>query len=259
MPFFDTHAHLDNEQLAPQITELVEKAEAADVVGMTAIGTTVQSSQACVKLSNQFENVFAAVGIHPNNCAEASENDWQQILNLVDENENVVAIGETGLDRYWDDCPIEVQKKWFSHHIELSFESQRPLVVHMRDCEADILEVLSDHLRENQVIGIMHSFAGSWQTAKQCLEWGMYISFAGMVTFKKSTDLREIAGKIPAHRLLIETDSPYLSPHPFRHVRPNHPAMVQHTAQCVADARGVSVEHLGELTTNNARKVFRLS
>ncbi len=260
MTFFDTHAHLDDDQIAPHLDELIGQAKTAGVSEITAIGTNAASSQACVRIARRMEGVYAAVGIHPNECQQATDldqenSDWQQILDLA-EAPNVVAIGETGLDRYWDDCPIEIQRRWFTKHIELSFAVNKPLVIHMRDCEADILELLGNQARAGRILGIMHSFTGSWDTAKQCLDWDMYVSFAGMVTFKKSDPLREIAAKIPADRLLIETDSPYLTPHPHRGKRPNHPAMVVHTAQCLAEVRGVSLEELGELTTQNARRVF---
>jgi len=171
----------------------------------------------------------------------------------------VVAIGETGLDRYWDTVPIELQRTWFARHIELSFETKKPLVIHMRDCDADILQMLNDHQRDGQIIGILHSFAGEWSTAERALELGMYISFAGMVTFKKSQELREIAAKIPDDRILIETDSPYLSPHPCRSTRPNQPALVRHTAECLAEVRKTTLEAFGELSTANAMRVFGLS
>ena len=255
MQLFDTHAHLDDEQIYPHVERFIESAIAADVVGITAVGTTVATSQSCAKLAGQYSNVFASVGIHPNQCKNATPEDWQQIVDLVKQ-KKVVALGETGLDRYWDYCPLDIQRHWFSKHIELSFETQLPLVIHMRDCEGDILELLRQHQQNGKIIGIMHSFTGSWETAKQCLDWGMYVSFAGMLTYKKSDDLRNLAAKIPADRILVETDSPYLSPHPHRSERPNHPAMVRHTADCLAEVRGVSVEELAALTTQNARRVF---
>ncbi len=201
--------------------------------------------------------MYSSVGIHPNHCQDAAATDWSEILEMA-RHPKVVAIGETGLDRYWDYCPLEIQKDWFAKHIALSFESGKPLVIHMRDCESDVLEALEQHRLDRQVIGIMHSFSGSWETAEKCLSWGMYISFAGMVTFKRSDSLREIAARIPDDRLLIETDSPYLSPHPHRSQRPNQPALVQHTAQCLAEVRGISLFELGKLTTQNAKRVFRI-
>lgn len=255
MPLFDTHAHLDDEQLRPVLDEVLRDAINADLVGITAIGTTLETSRECVALAHAHDMIFASVGIHPNHCQDATERQWDEIQALVNR-QKVVAIGETGLDRYWDYCPLEVQEHWFRKHIELSFESRKPLVIHMRECEQDILRMLAEHQRDGQVIGIMHSFAGQWETAKRCLELGMYISFAGMVTFKKSDQLRTIARQIPDDRILVETDSPYLSPHPHRGRRPNHPAMVQHTAECIAQVREMSVEDFGRLATQNARRVF---
>lgn len=255
MPLFDTHAHLDDQQLAPMLSDVLSNAVDAGLVGITAIGTTVPTSQQCLELAKEHGLVSAAVGIHPNHCAESTESDWEQITTMASEKE-VVAIGETGLDRHWDYCPFDIQEKWFARHIELSFETGKPLVIHMRDCEPDILNMLQQHQRGGAINGIMHSFAGSRETAEICLNLGMYISFAGMVTFKKSNELREIAKRIPSDRILVETDSPYLSPHPHRSTRPNQPAMVQHTASCIAQAREMSAEQFGELTTNNARRVF---
>lgn len=258
MPLFDTHAHLEDEQLAPIFDEVIANAKESGLVGIAAIGTTVPTSRDCVGLAKKFDFVHAAVGIHPNHSKETNQDDWDLIVELAQYPE-VVAIGETGLDRYWDYCPIDVQRRWFAEHIELSFATQKPLVIHMRDCEEDILNMLDEHQRDGQIIGIMHSFAGTLETAERCLELGMYISFAGMVTFKKSNELRDIAREIPNDRILIETDSPYLSPHPHRGKRPNQPAMVQHTAQCLADVRDVSIEEFGEMTTQNAKRVFGLS
>jgi TatD DNase family protein len=255
MPLFDTHAHLEDEQLAPIIDEVLANAAAAELIGITAIGTTVKTSQDCLELAKKYDQVFAAVGIHPNHCKETTDSDWQEILRLSSDS-RVVAIGETGLDRYWDYCPIETQEVWFKKHIELSFETNKPLVIHMRECESDILRMLNGNAKDGRIIGIMHSFAGEWETAKACLDLGMYISFAGMVTFKKSDELREIASKIPDNRILVETDSPYLSPHPHRGTRPNQPAMVSHTAACIAEVRGQDVDTFGKVTTENSKRVF---
>jgi TatD DNase family protein len=258
MPLFDTHAHLEDEQLKPVLEVVLKNAVAAGLVGITAIGTTLATSRDCIGLAETHEMVFASAGIHPNHCQDANDAQWEQIRQLA-LHPKVVAIGETGLDRYWDYCPIDVQTEWFARHIELSFETRKPLVIHMRECEADILGMLEQHQRDGRIIGIMHSFAGQWETAKRCLELGMYISFAGMVTFKKSDELRSIAARIPEDRILVETDSPYLSPHPHRGKRPNQPALVQHTAECIARVREISSEDFGEMTTRNARRVFGMA
>ena len=258
MKLFDTHAHLDSPQLAPILDEVIENAKSAGLVGIVAVGTTVASSQACLELADEYDFVWASVGIHPNQCAEANETDWSQVKKLV-EHPKAVAIGETGLDRHWDDCPFDVQQKWFERHIQLSYETGKPLVIHMRDCEQDILDSLRPYADRQPVNGIMHSFTGTMATTRQCLAWGMHISFAGMVTFKKSTELREISKVVPEDRLLIETDSPYLSPHPHRGQRPNQPALVKHTAECLAEVRQTTVEALASLTTRNAQRIFGLN
>lgn len=255
---FDTHAHLEDKQLFSIIDEVLTRAREANLVGITAIGTTLATSSACAALARDHDMIHASVGIHPNECQNADDSQWQQILELA-QDPCVVAIGETGLDRYWDDCPIERQREWFARHIELSFDVDKPLVIHMRECEADILEMLEQHQRDGKIIGIMHSFTGSLETAQRCLQWGMYISFAGMVTFKKSEPLREVAAAIPLDRILVETDSPYLSPHPHRGVRPNEPAMVRFTAACLAEIHGVTEKEFGRMTTENARRVFGVS
>lgn len=264
MQLFDTHAHLEAEQFSGKLEALFAASADAGLVGITAIGTTLASSQRCVDLAEReqanttWPQVYAAVGIHPNDSHKATEHDWSGIVKLA-EHPRVVAIGETGLDRYWDDAPFETQERWLARHIELSFNTGKPLVLHMRDCEADMLRMLNEHQRDGRIIGILHSFTGEWATAARCLELGMFISFAGMLTYKKSHDLREVAAKIPDDRLLIETDSPYLSPHPHRSVRPNQPHLVQHTAACLAEVRGCSVKTIAELTTRNAHTVFGLS
>ena len=257
MTFFDTHAHLDDEQLSAELDHWMKLAKENDVTNITAIATTAATSHACLAVAKKYQGVFASVGIHPNKCQEADDADWAQVCELAGKPE-AVAIGETGLDLYWDYCPIETQKIWFKRHIELSQETGKPLVIHMRDCEQEILDALAPFAKLQPINGIMHSFCGTWETAEQCLEWGMHISFAGMVTFKKSEELREIAAKVPLNRLLVETDSPYLTPHPYRGKRPNHPAMVRHTAQCLADVLGMPVSEFGEATSKNAKRIFNI-
>jgi TatD DNase family protein len=255
---FDTHAHLNNEQLASDLTEVLHRAEEAGVVAITAIGTDVQTSRRCVQLAAAYDHVYAAVGIHPTVCQNFDQkNDWDSIVELSAQN-HVVAIGETGLDLHWDASTLEIQKQWFQKHITLSFETSKPLVIHMRNCESEIVDFLERSAVDGRIHGIMHSFTGSIESAARCLKLGMSISFAGMLTFKKSTDLREVAATIPDDRLLIETDAPYLSPHPIRGKRPNQPSHIVHTAACLADVKNISVEALSEMTTANARRIFQI-
>ncbi|MCP4192939.1 MAG: TatD family hydrolase [Planctomycetaceae bacterium] len=255
MHLFDTHSHLDDEQFVPNLDAVIQRATEVGVRHLVAVGTTAESSLQCVQLAAQHPTVHAAVGIQPNYCSEAQPDDWQTIVELA-QREGVVAIGETGLDRYWDHAPFELQQDYFQRHLELSRQTQKPFIVHMRDCLDEIIEMLQEARRDGPLLGVMHSYTGDEAGARECLSLGLYISFAGMVTYKKSEALRQVASLIPADRLLIETDSPYLSPHPKRSVRPNEPALIVHTAQCLADVRGVAVSEIAEQTTANAKRLF---
>lgn len=254
---FDTHAHLDDEQFDVARDEVIARAKAAGVDTMLAVGTTAASSQKCVDLAGRYDGVYAAVGIQPNYCAEAQPGDWDAIVRQAGQ-PRVIALGETGLDRYWDHTPFDVQEDYFDRHLRLSQQTGLPFIVHMRDCGDEVLRMLRVASKRSPLSGVMHSFTGDLVLAETCLELGLYISFAGMVTYKKSDELRQIAAAIPADRLLLETDSPYLSPHPKRGQRPNEPALLVHTADCLADVRGVSAEQLAAETTANARRLFRL-
>lgn len=257
--WFDTHAHLDDDQLASQVQQVLSRAQAAGVTQMLAVGTTAETSHACVSLAERHSGVFAAVGIHPNYAHQATVDDWQAIEQLL-QHPRVVAIGETGLDRYWDHCPFETQLEAFRRQIAWSIKCSKPFIVHQRDCESDVVAELVRGGELNQgrpLIGIMHSFCGSWPTAQAALDAGLYLSFAGMVTYPKNHELREIVKQVPSDRLLLETDCPYLSPHPFRSRRPNEPELMVHTARCVAEARGVTLRQLAEQTTANAERLLR--
>ena len=258
MHYFDTHAHLNDPSLKSNLAQYLAEAQDVGVINAMAIGIDLKSSYECLEIANQYPGIYASVGIHPNSCNRANDFHWSEICKLIS-NEKVVAIGETGLDCYWDDCRLEIQKDWFDRHIELSHETGLPIVVHLRDSENEILDSLKSKNCSGSVNGIMHSFTGSLETAERCLEYGMYISFAGMVTFKNAQAIRDVAKRIPDDRILIETDSPYLTPDPHRGKRPNHPAMVVHTAECLAKLRGVTVEAFAELTKSNAERVFALN
>lgn len=253
----DTHAHLDQEEFASDRADVVARAAAAGVEHLIAVGVTAESSARCVDLAARFPAVFASVGVQPNYVTEALAEDWDRVVKLAAE-PGVVALGETGLDRYWDHTPIDEQRDYFDRHMRLSQESGLPFIVHMRDCERDILEMLREERTRAPLSGVMHSFTGDAAMAAECVELGLYISFAGMVTFKKSDGLRAVAATVPSERLLVETDSPYLSPEPVRKVRRNEPSHVVHTARCLADVRGVTLEELARQTTENANRLFAL-
>ncbi|HMO84448.1 MAG TPA: TatD family hydrolase [Lacipirellulaceae bacterium] len=253
----DTHAHLDHEDFELDREAIVARARDVGVCRIVAVGTTLSSSRECVRLARQFDCVHAAVGIHPNNAAEAAPADFGSITELAGDS-HVVAIGETGLDRHWEFTPFDLQREYFTRHIRLAVEHDLPFIVHMRDCESDVLAALREaHAEYGDLRGVMHSFTGDAELAEQFLALGLHISFAGMVTFKRSDELRRCAATIPAQRLLVETDAPYLSPEPLRKIRRNEPAFVRHTAGCLAEVRGVSFAELARQTTANALQLFR--
>lgn len=255
MDLFDTHAHLDQPEFDDDRPDVVARARDAGVENIIAIGISADTSAVCVELAAEYAGVHAAVGMQPNYLSDAQPNDWDRILAMLDE-PGVVAIGETGLDRYWDFTPFNMQQDFFDRHLRLSHERGIPFIVHMRDCDEDILIMLREAYRRGPLHGVMHSFTGSRAMADECLAMGLYVSFAGMVTFKKSADLRTIAAAVPDDRILIETDSPYLTPEPVRKVQRNEPAHVRHTAACLAEVRGTALEAFAAQTTANARRLF---
>lgn len=256
MKLFDTHAHLDSEQFEADFAGVLDRARHAGVVGICVVGCTVESSERCCALAAEHPDLLcAAVGVQPNYVSSAGPDAIEKIAAMAERDE-VVAIGETGIDCYWQDAPLELQVEYFQRHLDLAAETRKPFIVHMRDSGREIHEVLSERASGRSLDGIMHSFTGDWELAESFLAMGLHISFAGMVTFKKSAELRHVASRVPAERLLIETDSPYLSPEPWRGKRPNEPARVIHTARCIAEARGMSLEALAEQTTENAVRLF---
>ena len=255
LEFIDTHCHLDADAFEREVEDIVNRAHEAGVKHLMTIGITLETSQNAVALAERFPNVSAVVGVQPNYASEMKAGDWEEILELVKHPE-VVGIGETGLDRYWDYSPIETQAELFDRHLELSHTTGLPFVVHCREAEADTQKQLEAAFEKfGPLNGLMHSFCGDAAMAAKCVEMGMHISFAGMVTFKKNESLREVANSVPLDRLLIEPDAPYLAPQPKRGKR-NEPAYVTMTAECLAEARGISLEELAAATTINAERVF---
>ena len=258
MELFDTHSHINDRRLCHDLPEVLQRARKASVTRVVAVGTSWETSQACAELAATYPEVYAAVGIQPNCVHEAGEGDWERVLGLL-ASPHVIALGETGLDRYWDDAPFDRQQDYFDRHLRASQSNDIPFIVHMRECGDDVLAMLTEARQRGPLRGVMHSFTGDLPLMEACVELGMYISFAGMVTFKKSDELRAVARAVPADRLLIETDAPYLSPEPHRKIRPNEPALVTHTAACLAAERGVTVEDLAGTTTKNANALFGLT
>jgi len=255
-PLIDTHCHLDAEAFRSDIDEVLQRALDNGVQQVLTIGITVSTSEAAVVLANRYVQISAVVGIQPNYAQEAVAGDWERIVELA-AHPQVVAIGETGLDRYWDFAPLEIQQDYFRRHLQLSRQIGKPFVVHCRNAEADVLTMLKEDYKNGPLKGVMHSYCGDAEMAAECVDMGMHISFAGMVTFRKNDDLRNVAASVPLDRLLIETDAPYLAPHPNRGKR-NEPAWVRHTADCLAAVHQVSESQLALATTANAIRLFSL-
>jgi TatD DNase family protein len=251
----DTHAHLDAEQFAADLPDVLARAAAAGVARVVAVATTAPSSAACLALARRHPALSATVGIHPNELTGASPTAWDEVLGLVGD-ARVVGVGETGLDRHWESTPLALQEEYFARHLGLGRRCGKVVVIHCREAEADVLRLLrDDYERHGPVKGVMHSFTGGWATAEACLAMGLHLSFAGMLTYKNAAALRAVAARVPLERLLVETDCPYLAPVPLRGQR-NEPANVVHTAACLAGLHGLTAEALADQTTRNARALF---
>jgi TatD DNase family protein len=253
----DTHAHLFDDRFAKDLPAVLDRAAKAGVERVVCLGIDLDSSLASVAIANKHPLVVAAVGIQPNHAAEAKPDDWDAIVRLAESEPRVVAIGETGLDRYWDRSPFALQEDYFARHIELARRLNKPFVIHCREAEADVVKALREQSAKGSLRAVMHSFSGDLATARECLEMGLYVSFAGMVTYPTAQNLRAVASEVPLDRLLVETDCPYLAPQPVRGKR-NEPAYVAHTAALLAQVKGVSVAELEEHTTRNAKALFGL-
>jgi TatD DNase family protein len=257
--WIDTHAHLDDEQFTGDLPAVLDRARAAGLDAVVTVATSAASTLQALSLAyHHYQLLFPTAGIHPNHVAQAGPGDWDLVVILAERIPFIVGIGETGLDRHWNDTPFPQQEDYFVRHLELARRLNRPVVIHCREAEADMLRVLREQFdRHGPIRAVMHSFTGSTETATACLAMGLHLSFAGMLTYKNSQALRQTAATVPLDRVLVETDSPYLSPMPLRGKR-NEPAHVIHTGACLAGLFGLTPEALAEHTTRNARALFGL-
>ncbi len=254
MAFYDSHCHLDPMRYGEDLPQVIARARSAGVTKMTVIGTRAADSEAAADLAGREPGLVSAAGIHPNDVAEIPADEWDRVVRLLSTG-RVRAVGETGLDWFRDFAPRELQRDFFDRHLRLAQGLGLPVVIHTRESIRDTLDMLHDALRRGPLVPVLHSFTGTPAEAAEAIAMGCYLGFAGMVTFRSAGDLREVAKTVPLDRLLIETDSPFLSPEPFRGRR-NEPAHVIHTARCLAIARGEPLEKLAAATTANAERVF---
>jgi TatD DNase family protein len=250
--FIDTHAHLDFDLFDEDREIVIQRAIKNGLAAIITIGTDLESSKRSVEIAEKYAMVFAAVGIHPTECADVPDRDFEMIEELA-QHEKVVAIGEVGLDYYHMRAPKDVQKNAFLYQAHLAEKLGLPLIIHNRDSHDDMYALIKEK-NISDIGGVMHSFSGDQEFLQKILATDLYISFTGNVTFKNSK-LDELVAQVPLERLLLETDSPFLTPVPLRGKR-NEPGFLIYTAQKIAEIKQVSVEELGKVTTENALRLF---
>ena len=247
----DTHCHLEMSQFDGDREDVISRAKEAGFEALITVGSNLEGTLKALKLAEQYDFIHASVGIHPHDAKDFSQIIYEDLKEMT-KNKKVVAIGETGLDYHYDHSPRDVQRDVFRRHLTLAKETGLPVIVHSREAKEDTMAILNESGIDR---GVLHCFYGDAEMAEQAMSIGLAISLAGPVTFKKSTNLREIARLVPDDYLLVETDAPYLAPEPFRGKR-NEPHYMRLTAKYVAELRGISFEDLARVTTLNAKRLF---
>lgn len=256
-PLFDTHAHYDDGRFDQDRDEVLSSMADKGVGFIVDVGCSFDSIPKAFELTRKYENVYFSVGFHPNDTGAAEQNGRQRSLDMLREylkDEKCVAIGEIGLDYYWDEVDRQTQKEWFELQLDLAQELGYPVIIHDRDAHGDTMDILRKH---REVTGILHSFSGSPEMADELIKMGWYISFSGVLTFKNAAKLPEVAKRVPTDRMLIETDCPYLAPHPMRGKR-NDSSLMAYTANTLAQIKGMSYEQVCQITAENAKRIYRI-
>jgi len=253
----DSHAHIQGKEYAGEAEAVIARARTAGVEAIVAVGGAgdMSSNSEAVRLANAFPSVYATVGMHPHDAKDVGD-DEMDVLKKLAADSKVIAIGETGLDYYYSHSPHDVQRRVFGQFIHMARQTQLPIVVHERDAARDTTELLRCQ-GAGDLRGVIHCFTGNYESARAYLDLGFYLSFTGIITFKNADALREVVSKIPLERILVETDSPYLTPVPHRGRR-NEPAYARHVAETVANVKGISFEEIAQITTANVKQLFRI-
>lgn len=250
----DSHCHLDFPDFASELDAVVERARDTGIGRMVTISTRVRKLDGLLAITDRFDDVFCSVGTHPHHADEELDISTADLVALA-RHDKVVAIGEAGLDYFYDNAPHDAQAQGFRAHIAAARDTGLPLVIHSRDADDDMARILEDEMGKGAFPAVLHCFTGSRALAMKAIELGLYVSFTGILTFKKSDDLRVIAADLPADRILVETDAPYLAPGKMRGKR-NEPSFVVETARVLAGIRSVSPEEIAEQTTKNFFRLF---
>ncbi len=252
---FDTHAHYDDMRFDEDRDELIPSLKENGVGAVVDIGCSFDTLPKAAALAEKYDFFYASAGLHPNDAQEAENNpDTIEILRQYLKKSKTVAIGEIGLDYHWEEPSRQIQKKWFEIQLRLAEETGYPVIIHDREAHGDTMEIIRNHPNVN---GIFHSYSGSPEMAEELISRGYYISFSGVLTFKNAAKLPEVAKIVPNDRMLIETDCPYLAPHPYRGKR-NDSILMKATAEKLAEIKGISYEEVCAITFENAKKIYRL-
>jgi TatD DNase family protein len=251
---FDSHAHLNDERFDEDRDELIKSLREKNVDLVVNPGADIETSKSAVELSNKYDFIYAAVGVHPHDVSELDDSAIETLREMATKNNKVVAIGEIGLDYYYDHSPREDQKEWFKKQILLANELKLPIIIHDRDAHADTFDIIKEY-KSDEIGCVLHCYSGSVELAREYISMGCYISIPGTVTFKNSRKVREVAREIPLNKLFIETDSPYMAPEPHRGKR-NDPSLVAFVADKIAQEKGISYEEVCEKTKENAKIFF---
>ena len=255
MHLIDTHAHLDYPHLYDQLDDVIARADEAGVKNIISIGVKLSTADGPKKIAETYDNIFCSVGIHPHEAEnEPLSCDYDAIYAAAN-HPKVVAIGEAGLDYYYDNAPRTRQAESLRVQIAVARDLNVPIIIHARDADDDMADILEDEYQKGAYKGVLHCFSSGERLAKRALAIGFYISFSGIVTFKSATEIQKVAQFVPSDRILVETDAPFLAPVPMRGKK-NEPSFTSHTAQFLADLRGISLDELADITTNNAKTLF---
>lgn len=255
----DSHCHLNYDYAPKTADDLVREAHEAGITALVTVGTEISTIDAMVAISDRHEQVYHTVGVHPHEAVTISEGDLA-LLEKAARHPKCRAIGEIGLDYHYDHSPRDIQRKQLDDQLELALRVKLPVVIHARDAEEDLLAALTRYAKRvpvGSIPGVIHCFSGTEAFGQACIDLGFYISFSGILTFKTAEDLRVCAREFPLDRILVETDSPFLAPIPYRGKK-CEPSMVRLTAQKIAEVRGVTLEEVAKATTANSRRVFRI-
>ncbi len=252
--FFDTHAHVDDRAFDADRDTVIASLREKGIDLVVDPGCDIPSSRKAVGIAERHDMVYAAVGVHPHDCKDMTDDDFDDLISLA-QHPKVVAIGEIGLDYHYDFSPRDIQKKRFAEQLKLSRELDLPVIIHQREATEDCMDIVR---RIKVKRGVFHCFSGSLETAKELIDLGYYLSFTGVVTFKNAKKAPEILRWIPKDRYMIETDSPYMTPEPFRGKR-NDPGYVRLVAEKIAEIRGESVEEVARQTMENGKRFFEIN